>query len=170
MLIGCVLLLLFGVLTSKEAINAMPFDIGFMFIGANAMASALVNTGTADLVGAKISELLGSNPSNVLLAVVFFVVPFILTQFMNNQAVMNIFAPICLLTCKAIGADPRGLLLLICSACLTAFMTPSATVAIPMVMGAGGYDVKSLTKMGWLFAVLVAVMYVAYVTITMPAI
>ncbi len=36
------------------------------------MASALVNTGTADLVGAKISELLGSNPSNVLLAVVFF--------------------------------------------------------------------------------------------------
>lgn len=169
-LTGCVLLLLFGVLTSKEAINAMPFDIGFMFIGANAMASALVNTGTADLVGAKISELLGSNPSNVLLAVVFFVVPFILTQFMNNQAVMNIFAPICLLTCKAIGADPRGLLILICSACLTAFMTPSATAAIPMVMGAGGYDVKSLTKMGWLFAVLVAVMYVAYVTITMPAI
>lgn len=33
-LTGCVLLLLFGVLTSKEAINAMPFDIGFMFIGA----------------------------------------------------------------------------------------------------------------------------------------
>ena len=52
-LTGCVLLLLFGVLTSKEAINAMPFDIGFMFIGANAMASALVNTGTADLVRSK---------------------------------------------------------------------------------------------------------------------
>lgn len=168
-LTGCVMLLLCGVLTSKEAINAMPFDIGFMFIGANAMASALVNSGTADFVGAKISDSLGSNPSNLLLSVVFFVVPFVLTQFMNNQAVMNIFAPICLLICKAIGADPRGLLVLICGACLTAFITPSATAAIPMVMASGGYDVKSLTKMGWLFALLVTILYIAYVTIAMPA-
>ena len=168
-LTGCVLLLLSGVLSSKEAISAMPFDIGFMFIGANAMASALVSTGTADLIGGKISEALGSNPSNIAMSIVFFIVPFILTQFMNNQAVMNIFAPICLLICKATGADPRGFLVLICGACLTAFMTPSATAAIPMVMAAGGYDVKDLAKMGWLFAVLVSILYIAYVTITMPA-
>ena len=89
---------------------------------------------------------------------------------MNNQAVMNIFAPICLLICKPLGADPRGLLILICAGSLTAFMTPSATAAIPMMMAAGGYDVKSLIKMGWMFAILISVCYIGYISLFLPAV
>lgn len=169
-LTGSLLFILTDVLSFKEAVTAMPFDIGFMFIGANAMADALVRSGTADAVGKLISGSLGGKPNNLLLCLIFFLVPFILTQFMNNQAVMNIFAPICLLICKPLGADPRGLLILICAGSLTAFMTPSATAAIPMMMAAGGYDVKSLVKMGWMFAILISICYIGYISLFMPAV
>jgi sodium-dependent dicarboxylate transporter 2/3/5 len=168
-LVGCLLNVLCGILSGPEAIRQMPMDICFMFIGANTMASALVNTGTSELIGEYITRILGKQPNVWFLSLIFFLVPFILTQFMQNQSVMNMFAPICLLTCSAIGADPRGMLVLICAGSLTAFMTPSATPGVPMMMAAGGYDMKSLPKMGWLFAVIVSVFYIVYVTLVMPA-
>ena len=168
-LVGCLLNVFFGILSGPEAIRQMPMDIGFMFIGANTMASALVNTGASGLIGDYMTKILGNQPNVWFLSIIFFLVPFILTQFMQNQSVMNMFAPICLLTCSAIGANPKGLLVLICAGCLTAFMTPSASPGIPMMMAAGGYDMKSLPKMGWLFAVLVSVFYIVYVTLAMPA-
>jgi hypothetical protein len=36
-------------------------------------------------------------------------------------------------------------------------------------MSAGGYDVKSLFKMGWLFALILMVGYVLFVSIAYPA-
>ena len=166
---GCILNVICGVLTGKEAIQAMAIDLGIMFIGANSMAQALVNTGSAEFIGNKVSELLGASPSGLMLYIVFFVVPFILTQFMQNQGVMNIFAPIALIICSAIGADPKGCLVLVCAGSLTAFMTPSATPAIPMAMGAGGYDVKSLVKGSWPLSVMLTIGYIAFVSFVMPA-
>lgn len=168
-LVGCMLNVLFGVLSGPEAIRQMPMDIGFMFVGANTMAAALVETGASNLIGEYITKILGAQPNVWFLSAIFFLVPFVLTQFMQNQSVMNMFAPICLLTCNAIGANPKGMLVLICSGCLTAFLTPSASPGIPMMMAAGGYDMKSLTKMGWLYAVVVSIFYIVYVTLVMPA-
>ena len=167
---GCILNVICGVLTGKEAIDSMATDLGIMFIGANTMAQALVDTGSAELIGDKVAQLLGASPSNLMLCTIFFLVPFILTQFMQNQGVMNIFAPIALIICSSIGVDPRGCLVLLCAGSLTAFMTPSATPAIPMAMGAGGYDVKSLVKMSWLLSIILTVAYIAWVSATMPAI
>ena len=166
---GCILNVICGVLTGKEAIDSMATDLGIMFIGANSMAQALVSTGSAEFIGNKVAQLIGSNPSNLMLCIIFFLVPFILTQFMQNQGVINIFAPIALIICNAIGADPRGCLVLVCAGSLTAFMTPSATPAIPMAMGAGGYDVKCLVKMSWLISIVLTIAYIAWGSITMPA-
>ncbi|MDR1428988.1 MAG: anion permease [Spirochaetaceae bacterium] len=160
---ACFLDIAFGVLSAKEAIAAMAIDIGFMFVGANGMAQALMDTGAATAVGEALSTALGGTRSGLLLCFLFFIIPFILTQFMLNQGVMNIFAPIALLASKALGANPIGLLVLICAGSLTAFMTPSATPAIPIAMAAGGYDFKSLFKMGWLIALVLTPCYIFYV-------
>ena len=114
-LVGCMLNVLFGVLSGPEAIRQMPMDIGFMFVGANTMAAALVETGASNLIGEYITKILGAQPNVWFLSAIFFLVPFVLTQFMQNQSVMNMFAPICLLTCNAIGANPKGMLVLICA-------------------------------------------------------
>ncbi|MBS5603079.1 MAG: anion permease [Enterocloster asparagiformis] len=166
---GVMAMIICGTLTKNEAIKAIPVDICMLFIGANTMATALVATGTAEYIGSIISQAVGNATNTIVLHAVFFVVPFLITQFMQNQSVMNVFAPIALITCSAIGADPRGCLVLISAGSLTAYMTPSATAAVPMCMSAGGYDVKALFKMGWLFAVILCVGYVGFVSLAMPA-
>ena len=166
---GVMLMVIFGTLTKAEAIKAIPIDICMLFVGANTMATALVGTGTAEHIGSIISGAVGHSSNTVVLHAVFFIVPFLITQFMQNQSVMNVFAPIALIACSALGGDPRGCLILISAGSLTAYMTPAATAAVPMCMGAGGYDVKVLFKMGWLFAVILCICYVTFVSIVYPA-
>ena len=166
---GVMLMILCGTLTKQDAIKAIPVDICMLFVGANTMATALVGTGTAEWIGSVISSAVGGAASTVVLHAVFFIVPFVITQFMQNQSVMNVFAPIALIACGALNADPRGCMILISAGALTAYMTPSATAAVAMCMGAGGYDVKSLFKQGWLFAAIACVVYVVFVSIAYPA-
>ncbi len=166
---GVMLMVICGTLTKQEAIKAIPVDICMLFVGANTMATALVATGTAEWIGGIISSAVGSNASTLMLHAVFFIVPFVITQFMQNQSVMNVFAPIALIACSALGADPRGCLILIAAGALTAYMTPSASAGVAMCMGAGGYDVKALFKMGWPFAVIAMVVFVAFVSMVYPA-
>lgn len=166
---GVMAMVICGTLTKNDAIKSIPVDICMLFVGANTMATALVGTGTAEFIGALISSAVGNAANTFVLHAVFFLVPFTITQFMQNQSVMNVFAPIALITCSALGADPRGCLILISAGSLTAYITPSATAAVPMCMGAGGYDVKSLFKMGWSFAVIACVVYVLFVSFVYPA-
>ena len=166
---GVMLMVICGTLTKQDAIKAIPVDICMLFVGANTMATALVGTGTAEFIGNVISGAVGSAANTVVLHAVFFIVPFVITQYMQNQSVMNVFAPIALITCGALGADPRGCMILISAGALTAYMTPSATAAVAMCMGAGGYDVKALFKMGWLFALLACIVYIGFVSFAYPA-
>lgn len=168
-LVGSILVVATGVLTEKEAIAAMPVSIAIMYVGALAMGNALNDTGAGAVVGDCLARIVGSSHNNYVMAALFFIIPFIITQCMLNQAVMNIFVPICLLTCKSLGANPIGLMILITAGSLTAFMTPMATPAIPLAMGAGGYDMKSLFKQGWLISLLLIAGYIIYTITIYPA-
>lgn len=167
-LAGAVLTVICGTLTGKEAIAALPVDLAFMLVGALAMAGALTATGAGDIIGSALAATVGGVHNGYVLGAIFFIIPFILTQFMQNQAVINIFAPIVIMTCKAIGANPIGLLVIITAAGLTAYMTPMATSAVPLMMGTGGYDIKSLVKQSWLVSIVFAVVYVAYTMTVLP--
>ena len=106
-----------------------------LYVGTLAIGTALTNTGAGDLIGSQISNLLGDTPNNYLIGLVFFLVPFLLTQVMVNNAVANVFIPIAILTCKTMGCNPVGPIMLVMSGATTAFLTPLATVAASMMMG-----------------------------------
>lgn len=65
---------------------------------------------------------------------------------MLNRAVSAVFMPLCIMTCQALGADPTGPMILVTAGCLTAFLTPMATPAVPMAMASGGYDLKTCSR------------------------
>lgn len=92
-----------------------------------------------------------------------------LTQFMQNYSVDNIFSPIIILACKALECNPVGPLLILGSACNSAFLTPMSTGTIPMMMDAGGYDQKDLFKMGWLPSIIMFVLSVFIIMTVFPA-
>lgn len=167
-LMGALLMVLFGVLDSKTALRDIPWDMLMLFVGALALGTALTNTGAGEMIGNALATAVGGTTNSYVLGAVFFIIPFILTQFMLNRAVSAVFVPICLLTAKALGANPIGLVLLVNSASLTAFLTPMATPAVAMCMADGGYDLKALIKCSWSITLILPIIYILYTMTIFP--
>jgi sodium-dependent dicarboxylate transporter 2/3/5 len=168
-LLGSLLMVLFGVVDHKNALRDIPWEMLMLFVGALALGAALTNTGSGDMIGNKLASAVNNTRNNYLLGALFFIIPFILTQFMLNRSVSAVFVPICLLTCSALGANPIGLILLVNAGSLTAFLTPMATPAVAMCMSDGGYDLKTLIKSGWLITVILPIIYIFYTMTVFPA-
>ncbi len=167
-LVGALLMCLFGVLDSKTALRDIPWDMLMLFIGALALGTALTNTGAGEMIGNALAAAVGGTKNSYVLGAVFFLIPFILTQFMLNRAVSAVFVPICLLTAKALGANPIGLIILVNAGSLTAFLTPMATPAVAMCMADGGYDLKALVKAAWTTCILFPIFYILYTMTIFP--
>ena len=168
-LAGAVLMVATGVLKDTEAYHAVMPNITLLYVGALALGNALINTGAGEMIGNSVANILGNTTNGYVIGLVFFLLPFILTQFMMNRSICSIFYPICILTCKALGCSPLGPLMLVVTAALASYMTPLATPTVSMVMGAGGYDVKTLAKMGWLPAIIICVVSVVWIMTIFPA-
>jgi di/tricarboxylate transporter len=165
---GAVAMVLTGVLSEKEAIGSINWSMGFLFVGSLAMGGALTQTGAGEAVGAVLANVAQQISNPYLIGLVFFLVPFLLTQVMMNRTVMLIFIPIAILACKSLGANPIGIIILVQSACLSSFMTPMATPAVPMSMAAGGYDLKTMVKLSILPAILLCVVSVGWIMTVFP--
>lgn len=157
---GAALLVLSGVLTEREAINSMCLDIVMLYVGVVTLGSAFSNTGAGELVGDAVAGLLGGVQNSYLLGAVFFMAAFVMTSLLYNRAVSKILIPLVIATAMSLKCDPRGLMEMCYIGSMCSVMTPMATSVVPMMMGAGGYDQKSLVKMGWLPALLMGVITV----------
>ena len=167
-LTGALAMVLFGVLSEKEAVASINWPMAFLLVGSFAMGGALTETGAGEVVGNALAKMANTISNPYLIGLVFFIVPFLLTQVMMNRTVMIIFIPIAILACKSMGANPIGIMILVQSACLSSFMTPMATPAVPMCMAMGGYDLKSLIKQSILPAVILCIVSVAWIMTVFP--
>lgn len=153
-LAGALLVVLTGVLSEQEAVASMNLPVVFLFVGGLTMGQALVHTGAGDIIGNAIVSILGDHPNNYVVGLVFFLIPFVLTQVMVNNSVIQSIQPIVILTCASLGYNPIGPLVLAITGSQVAFMTPMATPTVPLMMSLGGYNQKDMFKMGWLPALL----------------
>ncbi|NCB92624.1 MAG: hypothetical protein EOM40_08675 [Clostridia bacterium] len=167
-LAGAVAMVVTGVLSEQEAVESIPWWMGFLFVGSLTMGGALTETGAGEAVGNVLANVIGGLGNPYLIGIVFFIVPFALTQVMMNRSVITIFVPIAILACKSMGANPVGVMILVQSACLSSFMTPMATPAVPMCMAAGGYDLKSLFKQSIVPAILLCIVSVGWIMTVFP--
>ena len=167
-LTGAVAMVLFGVLTEKEAIGSINWSMAFLIVGSFAIGAALTETGAGEVVGGVLADFANSINNPYIIGFIFFIVPFLLTQVMMNRTVMIIFIPIAILACKAMGANPIGIIILVQSACLSSFMTPMATPAVPMCMASGGYDLKSLIKQSIIPATILCVVSAGWIMTVFP--
>lgn len=167
-LIAGVLMVVTGVLSQDEAVAAMPTWMYLLFVGSLAMGGALTNTGAGQIIGDAVAAAADTMNNPFLIYLMFFLIPFLMTQVMQNRGVMLIFIPIAIQACKSMGANPVGVIICVQAACLTAFMTPMATAAVPYYMAAGGYDLKSVVKQSILPAILFCAVSVVWSAIAFP--
>ncbi len=168
-LAGAMLMVVFGIVDRKNVLREIPWDMILLYVGALALGTALTNTGAGNMIGNWLADIVGGTRNNYVLGILFFLIPFIITQFMLNRAVSAVFTPICLLTCSALGANPIGLMFLVNAGSLTAFLTPMATPAVPLAMADGGYDLKTVVKGGAIISIFVPMVYIPYVMTVFPA-
>jgi len=81
---------------------------------------------------------------------------------------MMILYPIVIQVCLALGANPIGPVIVIQAASFAAFLTPMATGTVPYYMGLGGYDQKTILKMGVIPSALCFVVTIVWNTIVFP--
>ncbi len=167
-MIGALIIAASGVLNKKEIIDSMNLEMVFLYVGAIGIANALSNTGAADLIGNQLSNVVMKLDNNYIAGLLLFLVPFILTQFMLNLGVYSIFTPLYIMMCKSMGANPIGPIMLCMIASMTAFFTPLATPAVPLMMGVGNYTIKDLLKMGLVPFVIITVVTVGWVMTVYP--
>lgn len=162
-LIGAVLMVLFRVLKPKEATGAIPLSMLLLIVGALAMSGALGSTGAGDFIGGTIAGIVAKvNNNSYVTGFIFFIISFLMTQVMQSRGGMMTFHPIAIATCSALGGNPIGLMLVVHSACLSAFMVPTATPAVPFIMDYGGYDQNSLFKQSLPLAVICCIVSVCW--------
>lgn len=166
--VGALLMVLTGVLTGREACGAMNLPMYLLFVGSMTMGTALTASGAGTVVGDFLAGVSAGIGNPYLIGLLFFMVPFLLTQVMQNRAVMLIFIPIAIQACKSMGANPVGVIIMVQAACLTAFMTPMATPAVPMFMAAGGYDLKDTMKQSIIPAILFTIVTVLWTMTVIP--
>lgn len=166
--VGAVVIGITGVLDKKEMVESMEIGMLMMYVGCLAIANALSATGTAELIGNACGKIIFASKSNIVANLVFYLVPFIMTQFMLNGGVEQIFYSLWAMTCCQLGCNPIGAMILCLAAGQAAYFTPLATPAVPLAMRFGGYDVKDLFKMGWLPTIILTVVSVVSVAIIFP--
>lgn len=146
--IGAVVLVLFGVISEKDALKSIDLKVVLLFGGSLALASALDSTGAGILIADTIVSALGANPSPILILLVVFVVGCLLTNFMSNTATTALMVPIASSLATSLGADPRAMIIATVIACSCAYATPIGMPANTMVVGLGGYKFKDYVKAG----------------------
>lgn len=166
--VGAILTVMTGVLTPKEATDAMPVWMYLLLVGSLTMGNALQATGAGKVIGDALASVVGGLGNRYLIGLVFFLVPFVLTQFMQNRTVMQVFIPIAALACQSMNANPVGIIILVQAACLSAFMTPMATPAVPQYMAAGGYNLASTLKQSIIPCILFCIVSVLWTMTVFP--
>ncbi|GGZ15166.1 membrane protein [Echinicola pacifica] len=146
-IIGVVLLILFKSISTEEAYRAIDWKVLFMLAGILSMGVALEKTGAANLLADSLVNLLGDyGPRTILSAV--FLVTFLSTNIMSNNATAALLAPIAISIAAAMQVSERPFLMAVTFAASLSFMTPMGYQTNTMIYTPGNYKFMDYIRIG----------------------
>ena len=157
-LAGALLMVLTGVLSNKEALNALNLNIILLIAGMLGLADALQATGAGKMVGNAMANVAKSISNPFLMMGLFFLVAIIIANLIGGLAAVSILVPLWTLTCLRMGLDPRGAVLAAATASSFSFLTPIGGHSLPLIMDAGGYKLNDFLKCGLPLAVILCIL------------
>ncbi|WP_449386607.1 SLC13 family permease [Cellulomonas soli] len=146
-LVGAVLMVLTGVVSSQQAYRAVSWQTTVLVGGLIPLSVAIQTSGAADVVAEAMIRLVGDGGGYALLAALF-VLTAVLGQVVSNTATVLIVTPIAVSAAAETGVALAPVLMLVAVAGAASFLTPIATPANMLVMGPGGYRFGDYWKLG----------------------
>ncbi len=136
-----------GCLDAEEAYESIDWRTIFLIFGMLALGMALAKAKGAELAAhALIGSLGGMGPAWVLAAIV--VASSLLTNFLSNNAVAVLLAPVALDAAVEMQVNPRPFLVAVAVGASACFATPIGYQTNTLVYGAGGYRFADFLKVG----------------------
>lgn len=146
-LVGATAMVMTGVVGVPQAYRAVSWQTVVLVGGLIPLSVAIASSGAADLVAGWLVGIVGDGSPQVVLAAIF-VLTVLLGQVVSNTATVLIVAPIAVAMGNESGVALAPVLMLVAVAGAASFLTPIATPANMMVMGAGGYRFSDYWKLG----------------------
>ncbi|HET8776432.1 MAG TPA: SLC13 family permease [Candidatus Limnocylindria bacterium] len=166
-LVGAGLLVLLGILSPREARNAVDLDVIVLIAASFGLGSAIEASGLAGAIAdAALAVAADFGPLALLFAVVLATL--LLTELITNNAAAVLIFPVAIATAIAAGLDPRPFVIAITVAASASFLTPIGYQTNTMVYGPGGYRFGDYARLGAPLTVVVIVLIMIVVPIVWP--
>jgi di/tricarboxylate transporter len=146
-LAGACLMVITGCLRPGEAVSSLDASSLLLLAGTIPLGAALEDTGLANtLVQWLVSSVDVTN--HLFFLSVFFLMTWILTELLSNNAVAVLLTPIALSLAQTTGINPTSLLMVVIFGASCSFVMPQGYQTNAIVMGPGGYRFVDYLKFG----------------------
>lgn len=146
-MIGAVLVIMLGCVSPERAYHSIEWRILLLIFGMLAIGAAMSNTGAANLLVDQTVKLFDGFGPLFLLAMVYLLT-WILTEMVTNNAVAILVTPIVIELSTSLGYDARPFIITVMFAASASFATPIGYQTNTFVYAAGGYKFKDFMKVG----------------------
>lgn len=160
------LMLITGCLTMNQARNSIDWQVLIVIAAALGVGNALQISGLATELVELLTGFAGTNP--YLLLIVLYLVTWILTEFLTNNAVSVIVFPFAISLAASTSTDFMPYVMVIMFAASASFATPIGYQTNLMVYGAGGYKFSDFLKIGVPLNIIVAIITILLVPVIWP--
>jgi len=165
-LTGIVALILTKALRPEEGYRSINWRLLVLIGCMMAFGVAMKETGTSTFLANLVVEYVSPFGTLAVLAA-FFVLTSFLTQPMSNQAAALIVLPVAIESARALGVDPRSLVMSVTFAASCSFLTPLEPACI-LVYGPGRYRFFDFFKVGLPLTLIVFAFCMALIPVFWP--
>jgi di/tricarboxylate transporter len=151
-----------GVLTLREARDAVDLDVIIVIGAAFGLGAAMESSGLAAEAADLLLAAFGPFGSiGALLGIVVSTI--VLTEMITNNAAAVLMFPIAFTAASSVGADPRSYAIAVAVAASASFLTPIGYQTNTIVYGLGGYRFGDYPRLGFPLTALVLVVTVGVI-------
>ncbi|WP_296860764.1 DASS family sodium-coupled anion symporter [uncultured Methanobrevibacter sp.] len=130
----------------KDGVEGIDWSTLLLFGGGLFMGGLMYATGLSNWMGAGITNLIGSNPSEIIFIAVFCIFTLLLTEFTSNTASTNLIGPIAITTAMSLGFSPIPVAVGVALASSLGFMMPVSTPPNAIVYSLGYVPITKRIK------------------------
>ncbi|TCL09557.1 di/tricarboxylate transporter [Shimia isoporae] len=158
-LVAATAAVVFRTLTPELAYGSIHWSSIVLVAGMLPLATALQQTGGADVVVDALFDLVGDASPQVMMASLFLITA-ALGLVLSNTASAVLVAPIAIVASETLGVSPYPMAICVLMAASAAFSTPVSTPVVTLVVAPGGYRFADFLKIGLPLTALVGVITV----------